>query len=144
MLNYETLDVIADAYTPALAVLSLIYLGQELVRRQWSALRQRARLLASGLAIAYGLMFIDASLALWPSLGLDYSTHTAVAFVFVGFLSAVRSRLWLLWGASLISYFLLMLYQQYHTLTDIVTTLLAMAAVYLPIVVAFRRRSTRM
>jgi hypothetical protein len=74
------------------------------------------------LLIAYGLMFLDLRLQIWPARGLDYSTHTAVALALVAFLSFNKPNLLILWLGSLIAYLLLMLYQRYHTFSDIALT----------------------
>lgn len=140
MLDYETLDAIADSYVPFLAVLSLGCLGWSLGHRRWRQFGGRALLLFCGLIIAYGLMFVDALLRLWPALGLDYSTHSAVAFVLVVVLIVVLRKLWRLWALSLVGYILLMLYQRYHSLLDVVSTIAVVAACYVPAAVWYRRR----
>lgn len=129
MLSYQQLDVIADSYTPLLA---LIWLGAALwplSRRRWSS---AARNLASGLiaaAIVYGLMFMDLWLGLWPRWGLDYSTHSALAVALVVQLWWLLPRQRWLWLISLFAYAGLMRYQGYHSWGDMVTT----AAVVLPL-----------
>ena len=74
------------------------------------------------LSTAYGLMFIDNLLRLWPSVGLDYSTHTAAALAFVIYLTLLKPQLKFLWSISLIAYCVLMRYQQYHSIADMITT----------------------
>ncbi len=78
--------------------------------------------------MAYGLMFLDNRYKVWPALGLDYSTHTAVALGLVILLSFNATKLKALWCGSFAAYVLLMLYQRYHTIADIVTTALAVGA----------------
>lgn len=131
MPSYATLDAIADAYTPLLALASLVLLLRPLRALQWQVLGLRLASLAAGALIAYGLMFMDDRLAIWPVAGLDYSTHTAVALVLVMFLSRhwPKAR-WPGW-LSLCAYGLLMLYQQYHTVADIVSTAAAVGILYL-------------
>lgn len=72
--------------------------------------------------VAYGLMFFDGRFKVWLAFGLDYSTHTAVAIGLVTLLIFNAPRLTILWISSLTGYVLLMLHQQYHTVSDIVTT----------------------
>lgn len=131
MPSYATLDAIADAYTPLLALACLVLLLRPLHALQWQALGLRMTSLAAGASIAYGLMFMDNRLAIWPALGLDYSTHTAVALVLAMFLSRhwPKAR-WPGW-LSLCAYGLLMLYQRYHTVADIVSTAAAVGVLYL-------------
>lgn len=122
MPSYEALDAIADAYTPLLAIMSLSFLVVALFKARWRLAGLRLLTLAAGLAVAYGLMYVDARFNIWPTLGLDYSTHTAVALVLVVFLGVNQARLVLPAVGSLIVYILLMLYQGYHTVSDIALT----------------------
>lgn len=123
-MSYETLDAIADAYTPLLLILFLIGLGVNLYQC-WPD--YRASVLHFGfllmlLIASYGLMFIDKALGLWPAFGSDYSTHTAVALslVFALCVLAPRPAKWI--ASSMFAYAGLMVYQQYHSVLDIVST----------------------
>jgi hypothetical protein len=129
-MNYEMLDNIADAYIP---ILVLAFIGGLVYRliRYWPAVGRPVLDLAYCavlLIIAYGLMFLDEHMQIWASFGSDYSTHTAVALVFIFALSrqwrSFRIALW----ASFVAYAALMLYQRYHTLLDIASTALVVAA----------------
>jgi hypothetical protein len=122
MPSYETLDTIADAYTPLLAIISLAFTVVALFKAQWRLAGLRLLTLSTVLAIAYGLMVFDARFSIWSTVGLDYSTHTAVALVLVAFLAVNQSRLTAPGICSLIVYVLLMLYQGYHTVSDIAVT----------------------
>jgi hypothetical protein len=143
VLDYETLDSFADAYVPLIAVASALHLVQSAIARRWRLVRRQGVLLLAGLAVAYGLMFLDAALSIWPTFGLDYSTHTAVALVLVIFLCSLSVKLIPVWGASLMLYLALMLYQEYHTLADILTTILVVDLLYWPIACWYRRASSR-
>lgn len=129
MPSYETLDAIADSYNPLLFVgyiiFSVLYWrgGDRL-----AALRGFA-----GIVVAYAFMFMDNAWRLWPSVGLDYSTHSAVALALVAF--HIHKRPWnspaaISFSVSLILYYALVVYQEYHSVMDIVTT----AAVIGPVV----------
>ena len=123
-MDYETLDNIADAYIPLLAIIAflasaLVFSGSQ--NRIKIALT-RLTYLSILLGIAYGFMFLDNAYSLWPSLGLDYSTHTAVSLALVLFLVLLIPKLFLLWSTSLVAYCSLMLYQQYHSAADIIST----------------------
>jgi len=129
--SYQTLDAIADTYTPILFVVALLIIGRELGQRQWkAALVLTGQLLLAAL-VAYGLMALDNVFAIWPAVGLDYSTHTAVALLLVLFICFNFRRLIWLWSLSLLLYGGLMFYQQYHTLADMVCTALVVAPAYL-------------
>lgn len=125
MFSYETLDAIADSYNPALALASLAFIAASVFRAQWRLAVSRLSAFSAIVFIAYGLMFLDRSFNIWLTFGLDYSTHTAVAIGLVLFLLFNAPRSAALWVCSFISYVLLMLYQHYHTITDIATTGLA-------------------
>src|SRR5690606_6806076 len=75
------------------------------------------------LLVSYGLMFLDNALGIWPAVGLDYSTHTAVALTLVLSLCGLARPFWKLLASSFVLYALLMLYQKYHTVPDILSTM---------------------
>lgn len=122
MLSYETLDTIADSYTPLLALISLALIVACLCRAQWRLAGLKIWALGVIALIAYGFMFLDNRLNIWSTFKLDYSTHTAVSLGLIIFLCFNASRLLAVWVVSFIGYALLMLYQGYHTIADIVTT----------------------
>lgn len=134
MLSYETLDTIADSYTPLLGAISLLLVASALIFKRWRLAGLRSLGICTGLIVAYGLMFLDDRYHIWPAVGLDYSTHTAVALVLVTYLAFFTRKLAAFWIVSLLSYFGLMLYQHYHTVADIVTTV---AVVSIPMAVAY-------
>lgn len=142
MLSYETLDAIADSYNPALALVSLAFIAAGMFRTQWRLVTLRIAGFITIVSVAYGLMFLDRHLNIWPAFGLDYSTHTAVALGLVLFLSFSAPRWAALWFFSLISYVLLMLYQRYHTIADIITTGLAVG-IPMALALAFLHRPQR-
>lgn len=122
MPSYETLDSIADAYIPLLAILSLSFIVISVFKSRWRVAGLQILALTFVLLIAYGLMFLDNRFQIWPAFGLDYSTHTAVSLALVAFLSFNKSNWLIVWLGSLIAYLLLMLYQRYHTFSDIAVT----------------------
>lgn len=124
MLSYQTLDFIADCYTPLLLFAFMVVLAKSAVVKQWQALGINVLLLCCGIVLTYGLMFVDSALSIWASLGLDYSTHTAAALVLVLMINRTVPELY--WPNSLLFliYAGLMMYQNYHTLLDIVSTAL--------------------
>lgn len=130
MLSYENLDRIADAYNPLLGLMWLLLSGWAFARRGWRAGLASMGLGLATLIVAYGLMAIDNKLKLWSAMGLDYSTHTAVAFAVVATIVTIERRLRIALPLSLLAYCALMLYQRYHSVADMATT---MAALTLPI-----------
>ncbi|WP_241213020.1 hypothetical protein [Vibrio tubiashii] len=77
-----------------------------------------------GVGYIYALMFADKYTGAYAAVSLDYSTHTALALVFVTTL--VLSHDWVKRGIllSLLMYGGLMLYQGYHSWLDIALTTL--------------------
>ncbi len=122
MLSYETLDAIADSYNPLLALISLALIATGLWKAQWKLARVRILAFAVAALVAYGFMLLDGYLNIWSAFSLDYSTHTAVSLGLIIFLSFNAPKLIAVWVVSFISYVLLMLYQRYHTISDIATT----------------------
>jgi hypothetical protein len=124
MLSYASLDAIADFVNPTIGVLAFLF---PWLRRRGA----RYALMLNGLTVlgvvfAYALQAVDAQLRVWPSMGLDYSTHTAV-YVAIGSSLWQHGR-WLRMAAVVLggAYAALMLYQRYHSWLDITSTALVM------------------
>ncbi len=122
MFSYDTLDTIADSYSPLLFIACVI--------RGAFRFKNNDRLVSlkgvAGILLCYLVMVIDNRFLFWQSLGLDYSTHSSVAFALAYFLVHRKWRsgiLQLAVTASLLAYYGLEIYQQYHSLADIVSTL---------------------
>lgn len=124
-MDYETLDKIADAYVPLLAVAFLGGItGLALNKPNERQVLLRVFLFFVGLLlVSYGLMSLDNALGIWPAAGLDYSTHTAVALTLVLSLCVLARQFWKPLASSFVLYALLMLYQKYHTVLDILSTM---------------------
>ncbi|MDO6685442.1 MULTISPECIES: hypothetical protein [unclassified Agarivorans] len=121
----QFLAVVADLYTPLqvllLALIAFRYLKQE----QQQKLQHGLFLLLVGLASTYGLMLIDLYYSWWPRWGLDYSTHTALAFCLQVLLHLARpSRRLVSWSVYL-AYLALMWWLNYHSVMDMLTTMLS-------------------
>lgn len=126
---YEMLDAIADAVNPTLLIIAM---ALPLFR----AVRGRIRVerwylcAAIGLALVYAAMYADGVLLLWGRIGADYSTHTAFALVLCMLVSSITRQFMVAASLLFLGYVALMLYQRYHTLLDVVTTVIAVAAVF--------------
>ncbi len=124
-----TLAFIADCYSPALVVLSVILLTTRARRYGTMAGISDSLAVALSLAFIYAIMFVDNDIGLWHAAGLDYSTHTAFSLVWVLYICISLKTLLLPTIISLFCYGILMMYLQYHTLADIVTTSMAVTPV---------------
>jgi hypothetical protein len=131
--SWETLDAIADSVNPILGLIALIWPWLHW-RGSWrqAALNVLVTLLSLGLA--FGMSAIDGKFGWWPSVGLDFSTHTAISIALIVALCSIKPSTWMVWTAVLLGYFVLMVYQRYHTWADIGTT----AAVIAPPLIAAR------
>jgi hypothetical protein len=122
-LTHEEWKPIADAVNPTLAVVTSI--TPWLVRPPPIRLRRDFYLqTAIALAFMYLLRALEHSTyALGPRLGVEhYSSHTGFAVVMLTMLAVWRWWFVLPGIAILCGYSELMIYQHYHTLTDIVAT----------------------
>lgn len=124
-MNYQQLDAIADAYIPLLGLLVLGFIARQILNKQYrTAARFSLQTLVS-VALVYALMALDNYFLIWPTVSLDYSTHTALSLALVMLLtqgSTFQVRWQVALGVSFLAYAILMLYQQYHTIADIVST----------------------
>ena len=125
---YDSLDIIADAVNPVLALLALAFpwLDREAIRRCGSRWSFWTRTLLS-LAVVYAIMLADERFRLWPVLGLDYSTHTAFAVAIITSVSAMSRRWLFVLAPVFLAYAELMIYLGYHSSLDILATALVIA-----------------
>ncbi|PUA27096.1 MAG: hypothetical protein B0W54_19910 [Cellvibrio sp. 79] len=124
MMSYETLDAIADSYIPGLLMLFMANVLAALYKSwpHYKSVVPCIRFFSGTLLFSYGLMFIDNAILLWPRFDLDYSTHTAVALSLVFTLCVSFPSGWKFFAISMLAYAALMLYQRYHSVSDIVST----------------------
>ncbi len=139
MLDYHTLDNIADSYTPLLALLCVGFLAKSAYKKYFSRVKVQGLFVIYSLLVSYGIMAWDNQFTVWPALGLDYSTHTAVAFSLVASLCLMFKPLakWCVASlfSSLLMYGALMKYQNYHSYTDMLSTALVVAVFLAPLFV---------
>lgn len=124
-MTYEQLDVVADAYIPILILVSIATLVTIVRKRSTKDIYNVLIVLAGGIFQTYAVMILDNALGLWPLLNLDYSTHTSLALVFVVYLAFISSHLFVCAVGSMLFYIALMLYQEYHSLLDVLVTTIA-------------------
>lgn len=132
MLNYEQLDAVADAVFPALALIGLSHIVRAGVAKQWQTFRFGLFGALYGMALAYGLRYLDIRWPHWHHLGLDYSTHSAVVLVCVVVITLMTQHQRWIWSVIGTAYACLMVYQQYHPPVDIVATVAVIGLLYGP------------
>lgn len=122
--------LVADAYIPALLLACLAIIADAARLGEWRRVVLRLTSVLSGAGIAFGVGWLDSRYGFWPRLGMDYSTHTAVALVLGLFLLLnLRRGRWLGLG-SLPAYGLLMGYLGYHSVADMLSTAVVVAVLY--------------
>ena len=112
----QLLTLVADYYIPFLLLVTLGVGTLEIMRGyRWFWIK----LFASAILV-FSVMLLDYYLKLWALLGLDYSTHTALALALVIFIgNGLQSRLgWVCMAGSLLAYMELMFYLGYHSWGD--------------------------
>lgn len=130
-MSYEQLDFIADSYIPLLLLVSIYLVFSNGFSQGFRVAASNGLVIFSGVLLVYFVMFVDLKMNLWSGINLDYSTHTALALVFLCFMS-FRGGKWLVGTVlTMLAYCGLMLFQQYHSVLDILTT----AIVILPVLV---------
>lgn len=127
MLSFELLDKLADSYTPLLGVTWLALVGRPLISKHWRQALWRLFFGLFALVIAYSLMWADHAFLWWRAIGLDYSTHSAVALALAVVIGTSSRRFAIPVAVTLFIYFALMIYQRYHTVADIASTVAALA-----------------
>jgi hypothetical protein len=134
MLTYQQWDTVADSYIPLLVI---IFLGLSFKEINLSDIKASIHNFCRTLlcvCCAYAFMAIDAYFEFWPKLGLDFSTHTALALAFVVDLSLRSTPLRLFSCISILLYGYLMWFQKYHSIADMLST----TAVMLPVFVLLK------
>lgn len=131
------LAIIADLYTPLFCLASLWMAYQN------KQLKNSTSFLFYSTLTIFACSGIDLLFGIWSSLGLDFSTHTAITLPFLQLLirpfsapippTRLQTVVWLLLA---LSYYLLMVSLNYHSLMDILTTLIAI----LPMLVWIKSR----
>ncbi len=141
MLTYEQLDWIADAYTPLLALTVFYSIFKTWQEKNKRRVINQVTSLILGMLVVYGIYFLDGSYRIWLNWDLDYSTHTAFALVFVIHYAAFcRNYVWL--QLSLFTgYLLLMVYQNYHSFADILTTGFMVGVLFFVLIFRLSRKS---
>jgi len=84
-MTYEHWAFIADLYIPLLLLSIVVSLFKRTIGNGFKAQIKDIGILLASVLVVYVLMFLDIALNLWSKLGLDYSTHTALALALLCF-----------------------------------------------------------
>lgn len=128
------LAILADAYMPAIALL-LAYCLYLTYKESKRFFKGQLFLLTILLFVVYGFMFLDNIYKVWPKMGLDYSTHSALFFALSLCVYTIKSTFKYILGALLFSYFWMLIYLEYHTFLDILSTISVILLCYVFVVV---------
>jgi hypothetical protein len=141
--TYRILDAVADSFNPLLALLALAIPFLHKPRKLRMTV---AYYISAGAAIGfvYLVRTIDNRYQFWPSLSLDYSTHSAFAASLAVSIGAFKRRWLAPLALAALAYFALELFMRYHGIADILSSasLAAIAAllIHLAVMSAFLRR----
>lgn len=138
MIAYEVIDAICDAVNPALFIVAIGIAGFHCLKKNYKYSLFVGMAILYGLFVTYGILLIDTKIHLWKRMGMDYSTHTAFAFSMC-FVIAVFLRKPMLMSTVFIGYILAMVYQKYHTVADIFTTIFALSLLIAPLFILVKR-----
>ncbi len=131
-MTYEQWDTVADAVNPIM--LSVTLLLPLVTQSTYSGGRLTFYIAAMiSMAAMYGLGWLDARLYVWESVGMDYSAHSGFVVVLVVSMWLWKRAAGVAAAAIGVAYALLMLYQRYHTIADIVSTVAVITALTLGI-----------
>ncbi len=114
------LAILADLYTP------LFFLQSFWLAHKNKQLRSTSLFLLLSCAVVGGLSALDRWLQVWPTWGMDFSTHSAIIIPPLLVIAYyLHQQYWrVIYGLIALSYLGLMIQLQYHTLVDIISTLL--------------------
>lgn len=127
MTTYEIVDSICDAVNPLLTVAVIAYAFWPKARSIRNTLLLQ---MLVGVSVVYGLLFVE---RFWLHRAgyeaVDYSTHSAYALVFTLILMQLRSvRLYAI--VVLAAYMVAMVLQGYHSIVEVVVTVLLVGVLF--------------
>lgn len=121
-LNHAQWGYVADAYTPLLVIAYVLLLISRSARQPGFSATRSMRACVVAVVLAYAGMFVDQWLLIWPFFNLDYSTHTALALVWVMAIATLGRCSGIAASISLLLYCGVMWFQRYHSVMDMLST----------------------
>jgi len=122
------LAIIADCYTPLLALFSLLYLKSRFDwKKQLAAKGMLSIIFPFVIAYTYVTLFafIEAYFGWWSVMGGNFSSHTAIVMILVFVLLRLDVIVGIISLISVLAYGYLMTVLNYHSWFDILTTMVA-------------------
>jgi len=126
------LSIIADLYSPLLALCGVYYL-------RFAMTKSFAIAFVAGYLYAYGFAFIELYFGWWQSMGANFSSHTVAVAVIVFALLSVNFKVGCYAFVSMMAYGFVMTLLEYHSWFDILTTILVCLPCWLLFSVVNRR-----
>ena len=119
------LIILADCYTPLLAIICAVYLKPELTAEFKKNLTEQRLIWAFLLAYCYVYLFasVESHFDWWLSMGGNFSSHTAAVVVLGIAILRVNSKAGIIAFISIIAYGYLMTILSYHSWFDVLSTL---------------------
>lgn len=121
-------DFVCDLVNPVLLLSSVFLIGR-LSASDKRGVFKLGFYLFWNLVVTYGMLYIESSFSLFAGFGLDYSTHTAFALAVAIILILLLDEILLIAGILAV-YCIAMVYQEYHTVGDILVTVVVVAPFY--------------
>jgi len=112
-----SLAILADTYTPLLAIFCVFILKSQFTKM---------RLLSLAIAFIYVTFFafVEFHFGWWLALDANFSSHTAIVMVMIFALLQARFKIGVVAFTSVFAYGYLMVMLDYHSWFDILTTIL--------------------
>lgn len=129
------LSIIADLYSPLLALCGIYYLRFAMIKSFTIAF-------AAGYLYAYGFAFIEQYFGWWQSMEANFSSHTVAVVVIVFALLSVNIKVGCYAFVSMLAYGFVMTQLDYHSWFDILTTIIVCLPCWLLFFVVNRKTSS--
>ena len=129
------LSIIADLYSPLLALCGIYYLRFAMTKSFTIAF-------AAGYLYAYGFAFIEQYFGWWQSMEANFSSHTVAVAVIVFALLSVNVKVGGYAFVSMLAYGFVMTQLDYHSWFDILTTIIVCLPCWLLFFVVNRKTSS--
>ena len=125
---FRILKIFSQTINPALLIaliVGLIFIWRQEKLRFWAIFIATAL----SIALAYLIKNVEGHNDVWTNWGMNFSSHSALAIACCTALAFIWQRRWWIFAAIFIAYAIFMIFMQFHTVADILST----SAVIFPI-----------